>query len=91
VCLHAPSARVDRGGACKHAACAGSIGIAAVPVQAKDQAAKGVVSGAGGVAGGPGGWEGVVVAGGGGGGSVRASSLLLTVSCGSRRKTARVE
>lgn len=44
------------GGACKQAPCAGSVGIAAVPVQAKDGAAKGVVSGAGGVAGGPGGW-----------------------------------
>ena len=44
------------GGARKPAPCAGSVGIAAVPVQAKDGAAKGVVSGAGGVVGGPGGW-----------------------------------
>jgi hypothetical protein len=62
----------------RHATCAGSTAIAAVPVQAKDGAAKGVVSGAGGVAGGPGEWEGVVDAGGGGGGCLRSCTLPLS-------------
>ncbi len=49
-----------------------------------------MVSGAGGVAGGHGGWEDVVVPGGRGGWCVRSRTLGLVVSCGSRRKTAKV-
>jgi len=51
-----------------------------------------VLSGAGGAAGGSGGWAVVVVAGGGGGEwCVRSNTPMLAVSCGYRRKTAKIE